>query len=152
GLSPKTRYRFRLVLTYRVRERRFAWPQHSHFEFLTSGDVPGAPGRPQVKRVVRDVFQLYWEESPNNGYSDLVYEVEVRSDLEKEWRLFANSSLTTSIVNNFSVNTNYEFRVRALNEYGASGYSYSEKPFLPETGGEIYFVLFPLKFGSCFMI
>ncbi|GFT84439.1 proto-oncogene tyrosine-protein kinase ROS [Nephila pilipes] len=137
NLVPKTKYNFRLVLTYREKLLQFIWPSTFNFEFATTGDVPSPPGKPEVKRVVKDVFQLFWEDSINYGYSDLVYEIDIRSDLESNWKHFTNSSVTTWIVNNFSVNINYEFRIRAINEFGASDYSYSEKPFLPEAGALI---------------
>lgn len=57
------------------------------------------------------------------------------SDSE-EWVTVYNSSNTEWTLDGISANINYEFRVRAYNEYGYSNYSYSEKPFyLPETGG-----------------
>ncbi|XP_055926559.1 proto-oncogene tyrosine-protein kinase ROS-like isoform X2 [Argiope bruennichi] len=136
NLIPKTKYYFRLILTYKEKGLKFVWPQNYNFEFTTSGDIPSPPGKPQVKRVVKDVFKLFWDPAVNYGFSDIVYEVDIRSDLESTWKHFSNSSVTTSIVNNFSVNINYEFRVRAVNEYGASPYSYSD-PFLPEIGALI---------------
>ncbi|CAL1296241.1 unnamed protein product [Larinioides sclopetarius] len=136
NLIPKTKYNFRLILTYKEKGLKFVWPQNFNLEFATSGDIPSPPGKPEVKRVVKDVFKLSWDPAINYGFSDIVYEVDIRSDLESAWKHFTNISVTTSIVNNFSVNINYEFRVRALNEYGASPYSYSD-PFLPEFGALI---------------
>ncbi|GIX81957.1 hypothetical protein CEXT_637421 [Caerostris extrusa] len=44
----------------------FPWPQHSHFEFLTSGDVPG--GRPPGEEGGEGRLPAVLEESPNHGY------------------------------------------------------------------------------------
>ncbi|KFM82025.1 Proto-oncogene tyrosine-protein kinase ROS, partial [Stegodyphus mimosarum] len=140
NLTPRTEYNFRLTLTYSGKEEKLTWPQNSFFQCTTDGDRPSTPGIPQVKHIGRQgqLYQVFWQESINNGYEDLIYELEMRSDhLEPDsdgWDLVQNSSNTQWIVDHVSGNINYQFRVRATNEYGSSNYSYSEKPFyLPET-------------------
>ncbi|GFQ68878.1 proto-oncogene tyrosine-protein kinase ROS [Trichonephila clavata] len=144
NLVPKTKYNFRLVLTYiltHTEEREkfveFIWPDTFNFEFSTTGDVPSPPGKPEVKQVVKDVFQLFWPDSINYGFHDLIYEIDIRSD-DSIWTHCTNSSVTTWIVNNLSDNIHYEFRIRAINEFGSSEYTYSEKKFLvPQAGALI---------------
>ncbi|XP_042904175.1 proto-oncogene tyrosine-protein kinase ROS isoform X2 [Parasteatoda tepidariorum] len=136
NLSPKTKYVFRLMLIYKDSEEPFVWPQNFVSEFSTIGDVPSVPGIPLVKPIGKEVYQVTWDEALNNGYLDITYELEMKSDNEDAgWIFVTNSSINQWIVNNFSGNQYYEFRVRAVNEYGPGMFNYSEKSFfLPDAG------------------
>ncbi|KAG8193693.1 hypothetical protein JTE90_024054 [Oedothorax gibbosus] len=137
NLNPKTKYKFRLILTYGEIGEIFLFPEGFTFEYMTSGDVPSVPGKPQVEHVGSRIYKVGWEESNNNGEMDILYELEFRSneDGEKvnEWKFVKNTTITQYILSNFSGNTKYEFRIRAFNEYGKSNFSYSDKLFyMPE--------------------
>ncbi|XP_035208124.1 proto-oncogene tyrosine-protein kinase ROS-like, partial [Stegodyphus dumicola] len=141
NLTPRTEYNFRLILIYSGKEEKLIWPQNSFFQCTTDGDRPSTPGIPQVKHIGRQgqLYQVFWQEAINNGYEDLIYELEMRCQIiwksdSDGWELVHNNSNTQWIVDHVSGNINYQFRVKATNEYGSSNYSYSEKPFyLPET-------------------
>ncbi|XP_054720908.1 proto-oncogene tyrosine-protein kinase ROS-like [Uloborus diversus] len=136
SLTPKTKYLFRLILTYRRAE--LIYPKNSAFEYTTSGDVPSVPGEPELHHMKSDLYEVVWEPAFNYGYEQLFYELQIKSESLDAWMSLSNTTNTQYIVEKISGNINYEFRVRAVNEYGESNFSYSEKPFyVPELGAYI---------------
>ena len=68
----------KLILLYREKEVGFIWPKISFFEFMTAGDVPSTPGKPELKLMGRDIFKVFWYNSINYGYDELMYELQQR--------------------------------------------------------------------------
>lgn len=67
NLSPKTVYRFRVEIFYVRSKLPYVWPRHGGFMFETLGDRPSRPGTPIIQQLRRDVYQVIWEKSKDNG-------------------------------------------------------------------------------------
>ncbi|XP_077540102.1 receptor protein-tyrosine kinase sevenless isoform X2 [Haemaphysalis longicornis] len=149
-LQPRTPYSLRMVLTYRSSlNDSFAWPPEGHhFAFHTLADSPGRASPPEVSTLGRDLFQVRWDDVPRNGGELLLYELQVRSvdsigeqrtgDTEQAWITAYNSSANHWIIRDLPAQSQYVFRVRALNEFGEGEFSSPSEPFtLPEPGAVI---------------
>lgn len=67
NLTPKTIYRFKIEVVYISSKSPFVWPQDGGFVYETLGDRPSVPGTPSVQQLSRDVYQVVWEKSKDNG-------------------------------------------------------------------------------------
>jgi proto-oncogene tyrosine-protein kinase ROS len=77
-LQPKTQYRFVILLYYAKRIQPYIWPSDSRFEFETLGDHPTAPGKPVIKLLKENTYQVLWEPAKENGAQIDEYNLEVR--------------------------------------------------------------------------
>ncbi|XP_060801498.1 proto-oncogene tyrosine-protein kinase ROS isoform X2 [Amyelois transitella] len=85
GLSPKTRYRFRLRLWYIPDGPAYEWPHDDRFTYETLGDVPGPPGALSVEALGERVLRAWWAEPDSRGDPVLAYRVWGRPKLRSNY-------------------------------------------------------------------
>ncbi|XP_063703914.1 proto-oncogene tyrosine-protein kinase ROS isoform X2 [Culicoides brevitarsis] len=145
-LTPKTQYHFIMSLHYEKRQDPYLWPTDHRFVFETLGDRPSTPGRPLIKHVSGDAYQVEWNSSRDNGAFIEEYVLEgVQRRREKQiapknettnteesveepqlsgnWEIYYNGTNTYWITPNMKSIGLFDFRVRARNSYGWSDYS-----------------------------
>lgn len=86
-------------------------------------DEPGAPGQPQVVDWDKDHVDLQWSIPETDGGSPIkAYVIEKREKDTGKWirALEVPSTQLAATVPHLDENTEYEFRVRAVNEAGPS--------------------------------
>ncbi|XP_069689840.1 proto-oncogene tyrosine-protein kinase ROS isoform X2 [Periplaneta americana] len=75
-LLPKTHYIFRLSLIYPHSSIPYIWPPDERFTYESLGDCPSPPGIPVVQHLRRDVYQVIWDPSRENGAHIELYSLE----------------------------------------------------------------------------
>lgn len=146
NLTPKTQYHFVMFLYYEKRADAYVWPIDRRFIYETLGDVPSAPGKPTVKHLSGDAYQVIWEPSRDNGAIIEEYvleglqrrkeivtgEGETKVDDQEyedgEWENYYNGTNTYWITRNMRKIRLFGFKVRAKNSYGWSNYSTESEP------------------------
>lgn len=118
NLLPKTKYQFSLKLYYAQSPlRAYRWPPQqtddSRYVFETLGDAPSAPGKPMVKSVTENIFQVIWEQSRENGASIEEYLLETKIQIEDNLVIERVERVERSINDSNSVTS---FRNEDLNE------------------------------------
>ncbi|KAK6636659.1 hypothetical protein RUM43_010321 [Polyplax serrata] len=149
NLLPKTAYGFRAVIIYTESKEAYVWPQDGGFIFETLGDRPSRPGTPVIQQLRKDVFQVLWEKSRDNGAAIDYYALEglVKNTwrrkreanytsteegnkiVSEQWILYYNGSDNYWIINELSPSMKYVFRVKARNKFGWSDFSETSKSF-----------------------
>lgn len=115
-----------------------------------SGDRPSRPGTPVVQQLRKDVYQVLWEKSRDNGAIIDYYALEglikkpwmrkreanystltddSSSIASEEWILYYNGTENYWIINELSPSLKYVFRVKAKNKFGWSDFSETSKSF-----------------------
>ncbi|XP_021913370.1 proto-oncogene tyrosine-protein kinase ROS isoform X3 [Zootermopsis nevadensis] len=158
-LLPKTHYVFRLSLIYPHSSVPYVWPPDERFSYETLGDCPSPPGVPLIQQLRRDVYQVIWDASRENGARIELYclegkiEEETREKREANFTLDADNSARTEdnnfveaddndiwvlyyngtdnywIITDLSPSLRYTFRVRSMNKYGWSNFSLASESF-----------------------
>jgi proto-oncogene tyrosine-protein kinase ROS len=118
NLLPKTKYQFSLKLYYAQSPlRAYRWPpqqtEDSRYVFETLGDAPSAPGKPTVKSVKENIFQVIWDPSRENGAPIEEYLLETKIQIEENFVIERVDRVQRSINDSNSVTS---FRNEDLNE------------------------------------
>ncbi|KAK7868921.1 hypothetical protein R5R35_014230 [Gryllus longicercus] len=155
NLQPKHQYSFHLLLFYPLASEPYLWPSDERFIFETHGDKPSPPGVPVVQHLRRDVYQVTWEPSNDNGAHLELYSLEGRiqgegrhrretgtitasaenhtmelePDPSYEWISYYNGTDNYWIIADLSSSSKYIFRVRSRNIYGWSEFSVPSASF-----------------------
>ncbi|XP_017769031.1 PREDICTED: proto-oncogene tyrosine-protein kinase ROS isoform X2 [Nicrophorus vespilloides] len=156
GLKAKTQYKFRLNLKYRNYAKDYVWPKDARFIFDTLGDRPSAPGIPVIQQV-KEVYQVWWEASKENGAPIDLYMLEAlkipgyrskrstnktawftSEDVpEFDWEPLYNGTDTFWKIVGLSESYRYAFRVSASNLYGWSELSEESTHFDPLASAQL---------------
>lgn len=94
-LLPKTYYVFRLSLIYPYSSVPYIWPPDERFAFESLGDCPSPPGMPVIQQLRRDVYQVIWDPSRENGAHVELYCLEGKTKGGKREKREANFTLDT---------------------------------------------------------
>lgn len=119
NLEPGHKYKFRVAAVNREGESTPLETEHS-IVAKNPFDEPGKPGTPEVTDWDADRVDLKWTPPLNDGGAPITaYVIEKRPEGGK-WTRAAEvpGDANTASVPNLDENTNYEFRVRAVNEAG----------------------------------
>ena len=97
---------------------------------VTVLDRPGSPENLHVPQFEGDSLLLAWSEPKDTGGVPIDnYTVEKRKAKDSRWTKVSSYCTTTSCkVRNLDIGTDYDFRVRAENQYGASEWTQTERP------------------------
>ena len=131
-------------------------PHGSLFLFETLGDVPDRPERPNVSKEPA-VTKIWWAPAKANGYTIKYYIIQVKrsdevdtspmhnnsneplkmqrsssSDSASMWMILSNTTDTYYVIPNLTSGYEYQFRVQAVNELGASSFSPESLPLFQE--------------------
>ncbi|KAJ9583818.1 hypothetical protein L9F63_021821, partial [Diploptera punctata] len=92
-LLPKTNYTFRLSLYYPQSTEPYIWPADERFTYESLGDCPTPPGMPIIQHLRRDVYQVTWDPSRENGAHIELYSLEGKIERGKRERREVNFTL-----------------------------------------------------------
>lgn len=97
---------------------------------VTVLDRPAPPENLHVPQFEGDSLLLAWTEPTDTGGAAIDnYTVEKRKSKEARWtKVNSYCTATSCKVRNLEVGTEYDFRVRAENQYGASEWTQTERP------------------------
>ncbi|KAI4491041.1 hypothetical protein M0802_010458 [Mischocyttarus mexicanus] len=133
NLQPRTLYKFRMLLRYPNYDQDFIWSPDGRFTYQTLGDVPSAPGTPNLILERKSVYQLSWDTAQAHGSQITLYRLEVqRIDDGQRDEVTKNNDETWTLCYNGTDNywtikedmkQRYRFRVRARNSYGFGAWS-----------------------------
>uniref|UniRef100_A0A8D8G2B6 Titin n=2 Tax=Culex pipiens TaxID=7175 RepID=A0A8D8G2B6_CULPI len=80
---------------------------------------PAAPEAPEATRITDDSITLFWKSPEDNGNSTITeYILEYQEKSKKKWTEITNITETTTTVTKLTKNSEYTFRVTAVNEIG----------------------------------
>lgn len=79
NLQPKSLYKFSILIYYPRGESPYVWPPDGRFIYETLADCPTAPGKPVVKHLSGEVYQVVWDPSKDNGASIEEYSLEAKN-------------------------------------------------------------------------
>ncbi|PNF32886.1 hypothetical protein B7P43_G01836 [Cryptotermes secundus] len=94
-LFPKTYYIFRLSLIYPQSSVPYIWPLDERFAYESLGDCPSPPGIPVIQQLRRDVYQVIWDPSRENGAHIELYCLEGKIEGERRDKREANFTSDT---------------------------------------------------------
>lgn len=92
NLQPKSIYKFSILIYYPRRESPYIWPPDSRFVFETLADCPTAPGKPNIKHLSGEVYQVVWDPAKDNGASILEYSLEAKNQSNEGTTATKNNS------------------------------------------------------------
>jgi hypothetical protein len=97
---------------------------------VTVLDRPSPPENLHVPQFEGDSLMLAWSEPSDNGGAAIDnYTVEKRKAKDSRWvKVNSYCTVTSCKVRNLEVGTEYDFRVRAENQYGASDWAQTDSP------------------------
>lgn len=97
---------------------------------VTVLDRPAPPENLHVPQFEGDSLTLAWREPSDNGGTAIDnYTIEKRKAHQNNWtKVSSYCTATTCKVRNLELGSEYDFRVRAENQYGASEWTQTERP------------------------
>lgn len=87
--------------------------------FLNLTEPPSAPGKPESLEVAHDSLTLYWKAPEDDGNDEIIeYIIEYQEKTEIEWTKITQIFDTSYRVEKLKSNSEYTFRVSAVNRIG----------------------------------
>ncbi|XP_015176489.1 PREDICTED: proto-oncogene tyrosine-protein kinase ROS isoform X2 [Polistes dominula] len=145
NLQPRTLYKFRLLLRYPNYDQDFIWSPDGKSTFQTQGDVPSAPGIPNLIIERNSVYQLNWDAAQAHGSQITMYRLEAEiidgqqsyettmatmtttnKSSHENWTLCYNGTDNYWTIKE-DMKQRYRFRVSAKNSYGFGAFSISDE-------------------------
>lgn len=82
-------------------------------------EPPSAPGKPEALEVAHDSLTLYWKAPESDGNDDIVeYIIEYQEKTEIRWTCITQVTDTSYRLDRLKTNSEYTFRVSAVNSVG----------------------------------
>ena len=123
GLAATTSYHFQVRAENSAGES--AWSNQITVTTTSSTTAPGAPTNLRASNLGETSFTLQWNAPASNGGSAITdYDIQYRAGISGSWTNypFSGTALSASI-RNLTVNTFYQFQVRAKNAVGTGAWS-----------------------------
>ncbi|XP_033150161.1 protein sevenless isoform X2 [Drosophila busckii] len=140
SLQPNTGYSCRLALSYAATPAASLYYSASQ-DYVTLGDAPSAPGRPQLEHIAGEIYRVNWTPAAENGAPILLYNLQALQArrpsrrrrrrettfallpwaeepvvIEDLWLDFCNTTELSCIVRDLHSRRLLLFRVRARNQ------------------------------------
>ncbi len=93
-------------------------------EGFDDGQVPGKPTALKAKKIKKKSFKARWTAPVDSTVTKYVLQVrKFKIKKKSKWRTFKSVTKTTKLVKKLKPATKYQFRLRAVNDNGKSGFT-----------------------------
>ena len=111
--------------------------------------MPGVPDEPEVTDVATTTITITWNPPSSDGGSKITgYTIESKSDLSMRWvKIETSVPDTIYTASRLKENSEYQFRVAAINKAGQGGFSRPSQPvFCKPPYGTLSFKMLDMLF------